>query len=81
MIRLKENGAFKRTVILVPGEQNYLIAKAWNTGRYGLNTLRIDVYEGNVESEKKDLKFKKPVTSKILHSRPGDAGGLLLKCN
>ena len=81
MIRLKENGAFKRTITLIPGEQNYLIAKAWNTGRYGLNTLRIDVYEGGAEGDKKDIKFKKPVNSKILHSRPGNAGGLLLKCN
>jgi hypothetical protein len=82
MIKVKENGGFKRSVSLIPGEQNYVIAKAWNTGRYGLNTLRIDVYEGNAEAQdKKDPKFKKPLMSKILHSKPGDAGGLLLKCN
>lgn len=80
MIRIKENGAIKRTVTLLPGEENFIIAKAWNTGRYGLNTLRIDVYETPLESDKKDLKSKKPVTSKILHSKPGDAGGMILTC-
>ncbi|MBK7149708.1 MAG: HYR domain-containing protein [Bacteroidetes bacterium] len=80
MIRLKENGAIKRELVLGSSMQNYLIAKAWNTGRYGSNTLRIDVYEGLIENEKKDLKNKKPVISKILHSRPGIAGGVLLNC-
>ncbi len=80
MIKIKENGAIKRTVSLIPGEENFIIAKAWNTGRYGLNTLRIDVYETPAEGDKKDLKNKKPVTSKILHSKPGAASGMLLMC-
>jgi hypothetical protein len=80
MIRLKETGAFRRTVTLVPGEENFLIAKAWNNGRYGLNTLRIDVFETN-GNDKKDAKLTKPAMSKVLHSRPGNAGGLLLRCN
>lgn len=80
MIKIKENGAIKRTVSLLAGEENFIIAKAWNTGRYGLNTLRIDVYETPDENDKKDLKNKKPVTSKILHSKPGDASGMILMC-
>lgn len=80
MIRLKENGAIKRELVLGSNMQNYLVAKAWNTGRYGSNTLRIDVYEGAIENDKRDLKNKKPVISKILHSRPGIAGGVLLNC-
>ncbi len=79
-IKLKENGAIKRELDLVPGSENYLIAKAWNTGRYGLNTLRIDAYEGVIENDKKDLKSLKTATSKVLHSKPGTAGGMLLKC-
>jgi hypothetical protein len=80
MIRIKENGAIKRELVLGSSMQNYLVAKAWNTGRYGSNTLRIDVYEGHIENEKKELKSKKPIISKILHSRPGIAGGVLLNC-
>lgn len=79
MIRLKENGVIKRNITLSPNGDNYVIAKAWNTGRYGLNTLRIDVYD-NSEAAKKSIRADKPMTSKILHSRPGNAGGLLLKC-
>ncbi len=81
MIRIKENGAIRKNITLMPDAENYIIAKAWNTGRYGLNTLRIDVYESLPEGSKGDLKLKKPLMSKILHSRPGDAGGLLLQCN
>lgn len=79
MIRVKDNGVIKRNITLSPNGDNYVIAKAWNTGRYGLNTLRIDVYD-NSEAAKKGVRADKPMTSKILHSRPGNAGGLLLKC-
>ncbi len=79
MIRVKENGAIKRNITLSPTGDNFVIAKAWNTGRYGLNTLRIDVYD-NSEAARKDIRAPRPMTSKILHSRPGNAGGLLLKC-
>lgn len=80
-IKLKENGAIKRELNLIPGTENYLVAKAWNTGRYGLNTLRIDAYEGVIENDKKDLKGLKTATTKVLHSKPGTAGGMLLKCD
>ncbi|HLP50191.1 MAG TPA: HYR domain-containing protein, partial [Chitinophagales bacterium] len=79
MIRVKENGVIKRNITLTPNAENFIIAKAWNTGRFGLNTLRIDVYD-NSEGSRKDLRTQKPLMSKILHSRPGNAGGLLLKC-
>ena len=77
MIRIKEHGVIIRKLVLLHDNENYIIAKAWNTGRYGLNTLKMDVYEGDVESDKK---FKKPVLTKVLHSRPGNAGGMILKC-
>jgi hypothetical protein len=80
LIRNKENGVIKRQLVLIGGYDNYLIAKAWNTGRTGLNTLKIDIYEGYIENDKKDLKNKKPIISKILHSKPGDASGIMLKC-
>lgn len=80
MIRLRNKGAIVRNITLSPTGDNFIIAKAWNTGRYGLNTLRIDIYD-NTGGDKKDIRTQKPITSKILHSRPGSAGGLLLKCN
>ena len=70
----------KRNLGLDEGNENYIIAKAWNKGKFGLNTLRIDVYEGNIENEKRELKNKKPVISKVLHSKPGTAGGMIIKC-
>ena len=80
MIRVKENKMIKRSLVLDGGNENYIIAKAWNKGKYGLNTLRIDVYEGNIENEKRELKDRKPVISKVLHSKPGTAGGMILRC-
>ncbi|MCX6200097.1 MAG: HYR domain-containing protein [Bacteroidetes bacterium] len=78
MIRVKEHGVIIRKLVLLHDNENYIIAKAWNTGRYGLNTLKMDVYEGDVEADKK---FKKPVLTKVLHSKPGNAGGMILKCS
>lgn len=79
-LRLKENGPIKRQIALVSGNPNYIVAKAWNTGRTGLNTMRMDIYEGFIENEKRDLRGKKPLISKILHARPGEASGIILKC-
>lgn len=79
-LRLKENGTIKRQIALVSGNPNYIVAKAWNTGRTGLNTMRMDIYEGFIENEKRDLRGKKPLISKILHARPGEASGIILKC-
>jgi hypothetical protein len=81
MIRIKENSMIKRFVTLTSGAENYIAAKAWNTGRFGLNTLKIEVYEGYIENDKRDLKGKKPILTKVLHSRPGSAGGMILKCS
>ncbi len=80
MIRVKENGMIKRFVTLTSGVENYVAAKAWNTGRFGLNTLKIEIYEGYIENDKRDLRGKKPILTKVLHSRPGTAGGMILKC-
>jgi hypothetical protein len=80
MIRVRENGMLKRFVTLTSGVENFIAAKAWNTGRFGLNTLKIEVYEGYIENDKRDLRGKKPILTKVLHSRPGTAGGMILKC-
>lgn len=79
-LRLKDNGLIRRQLALASGNPNYIVAKAWNTGRTGLNTMRMDIYEGDIPDEK-HLRGKKPVLSKILHARPGQASGIILRCN
>lgn len=80
MIRNKEHGVIKRQLVLLNGNENYIITKAWNTGRVGLNTLKIDIYEGDIENDRKDLRNRKPVLSKVMHSKPGAASGFILTC-
>lgn len=80
-IKLKENGFIKRVLHLSPDMKNYVVAKAWNTGKYGLNTLKMEVYEGDLEeTDRREFKNLKPVFSKVLHSKPGNAGGMILNC-
>ncbi|MBS1612488.1 MAG: HYR domain-containing protein [Bacteroidetes bacterium] len=79
-LRLKDNGPIRRQLALASGNPNYIVAKAWNTGRTGLNTMRMDIYEGDIPDEK-HLRGKKPILSKILHARPGQASGIILRCN
>jgi hypothetical protein len=79
-IKIKDNGIIMRVITLVPGQDNYLVSKAWNTGYYGLNTLRIDVYEG-VFVDPREVRNKKPIISKVMHSKPGAASGMLLNCS
>jgi hypothetical protein len=79
-IKIKDNGIIMRVLTLVPGQDNYLVSKAWNTGYYGLNTLRIDVYEG-VFVDPREVRNKKPIISKVMHSKPGAASGMLLNCS
>ena len=71
--------AFRIPIQLNSEGSNFLISKAWNMGSIPPNTLKIDVYEGNVTDEKK-LRAMKPIVSKKLSSRPGLAGAILLKC-
>ncbi len=71
--------AFRIPIQLNAEGSNFLISKAWNMGSIPPNTLKIDIYEGNVTDEKK-LRAMKPIVSKKLSSRPGLAGAILLKC-
>ncbi|MCS6934266.1 MAG: HYR domain-containing protein [Chitinophagales bacterium] len=81
VIKTLQKGAHIRVLTLNPNGKNYLIAKAWNTGKVGLNTLKIDFYEGDWEEKPSLLKTQKPTISKVLHSKPGLAGGIKLQCN
>jgi len=81
MIWLKKNETITRVLVLNPDEKNYLISKAWNTGQISPNTLKIEFYEGNLLKDKKKFKKAKPIQVKILHSKPGGSGAIVLKCN
>lgn len=70
MIMLKANHSIVKALILNPDEPNFLISKAWNTGKVGPNTLKIEFYEGNLAKDERQLKKKKPFAVKILHSKP-----------
>jgi len=72
--------AFRIPIHLNTEGTNFLISKAWNMGSIPPNTLKIDIYDGHITDEKK-LRELKPIVSKKLSSRPGLAGGILLKCN
>ncbi len=80
---LKKNSlknAFRIPVQLKPEGENFIISKAWNVGSIPPNTLKIDIYEGNISNEK-TLREMKPVVSKKLSSRPGSADAILLRCS
>ena len=67
--------------MLNPDEKNEVIVKAWNYGKIRPNTLRIDFYEGYYINDYNKIKNKKPEIFKIIHSKPGYAGAIKLKCN
>lgn len=81
MIMLKANHSIIKALVLNPDEPNVLISKALNTGKVGPNTLKIEFFEGNLTKDERQLKKKKPFAVKILHSKPGLAGAIKLKCN
>jgi hypothetical protein len=80
MIRLKKNEPIIKALVLNPDELNLLVSKAWNVGKVPPNTLKIEFYEGNLTRDVKSLKKKKPDAVKVVHSRPGLAGAIKLKC-
>ena len=73
-------GAICKVITLNPDRKNYLISKAWNNGRVGDNTLRIDFFIGDFSNDVNSLRHRKPDQYKRLHSVPGVAGGVVLKC-
>lgn len=71
--------AYRIPVTLKPNEVNYIISKAWNLGSIPPNTLKVDVYEGEVKDEK-TLRNMKPIESRKMSSKPGLAGAILIQC-
>jgi hypothetical protein len=80
MIKLRQNGTINRALMLIEGERNDLVVKAWNVGKTFPNTLQVDFYEGYYLDKVKVLKNKKPDMKRTLHSKPGLAAGLYLYC-
>ncbi len=77
MIKLKAHGTIIRTVVLLAGEKNDFIVKAWNNGKISPNTIKIEFYEGNHSK----FSRKKPKKVRVLHSKPGVAGAIYIRCS
>lgn len=60
--------------------ENILASKAWNNGEIPPNTLKIEFYEGDWTQNLNKLRYKKPIIEKVIHSKPGLAGAIKLKC-
>jgi hypothetical protein len=80
-IKLKTNGSIIKVVSLTKNAPNELVVKAWNIGTINPNTLKIEFYEGDYANQPNLLRNKRPVKVEILHSQPGIAGAMTLKCN
>lgn len=79
-IRLEANGTINKAIMLIQDEVNELVIKAWNTGRVSPNTLKIEFHEGYWLNDPKKLKKHKPISSRIINSRPGMSSRVTLKC-
>lgn len=80
LIQLKKNGTINKVLLLSEDEQNDFVVRAWNNGNISPNTLKIDFYEGYYLDKLSKLKRMKPKESRILHSKPGLASAIYLKC-
>ena len=78
MLKIKKNGPIIKVVNLNTTNSNFLISKAWNNGEIDINTLRIDIYEGNYQNHINFYNIYTPVVSKVIHSDIGVAGAILL---
>lgn len=80
IIKHKQNQPIVKLLELKSGAENTLASKAWNLGKTPPNTLKIEFYEGDQTKNLKKLKNKKPFIEKIVHSKPGQAGAIKLRC-
>jgi hypothetical protein len=78
MIRLKDHRIIMRQVVLIDGERNDFVVKAWNIGSISPNTIKIEFYEGHWNEAM--LKLKKPKRVRVLNSKPGIAGAISINC-
>ena len=80
LIQLKKNGTINKVLLLSEDEDNDFVVRAWNNGNISPNTLKVDFYEGYYIDKLSKLKRIKPKESRILHSKPGLASAIYLKC-
>lgn len=80
MIKNRNIATIIRAIVLDPTKDNYLVVKAWNNGETSPNTLKIEFYNGNLLKNTKLTNRRKPNEVKLLHSKPGLAGAITLKC-
>jgi len=77
-IRRIEKAPIIKTIELVPGKDNTIYVKAWNTGLYSPNTLQVDIHDAEGKFTPKSLRRKKPLWSRSMNSKPGLSAGLPL---
>ena len=81
MIFLKEHHPIVKVLNLHNGQDNFIVSKAWNTGTQGLNTLTIEIYDGNLSNTDKFWESTSPTFTQELESEPGVSGSFILKCH
>jgi hypothetical protein len=73
MVFKKSKESILRIITLEENEENILQVMAWNTGKVGDNTIKIDFFHS-----KSNISKTKPIRSKVLHSKPGLSSAIYL---
>jgi len=81
MLKVKRNEVIEKTFELVRGKENELVFKAWNTGKKGLNTMKVEFFYGNLSNKAAKGKMGKAFAVKEFNSKPGLSSAILIKCN
>jgi hypothetical protein len=80
MLKLKENGTIIKTLTLIESVPNDLVFYALNTGKSGLNTMKVEFYYGDFSKNVGKLKLAIPFAAKEFNSKPGLSSAIILKC-
>ncbi len=81
MIRNKQNGVISRIIELEAGVPHKLVSKAWNVGLISPNTLTLEIYAGDISGNSTAVDQGELIARKVIHSKPGQAGGIILMCD
>lgn len=80
MLKVKENGTIIKTLTLLKGVPNDLVFYALNTGKSGLNTMKVEFYYGDFSKNPGKLKLAVPFAAKEFNSKPGLSSAIMLTC-
>lgn len=77
-LMLKENDINVLKLPVYKKGANFIV-KAWNEGRITPNTVKVEIFEGELNINKKDLKYYSSKYAFKLDSKPGEATSVILK--